>query len=119
VEAQRNAKSLSLPNGNSVRVISATREALSKPTLAVDYITAVDISDRCALQAEADQVFQAFRERALSESVGQVFVSPNEECKPSSTAAIACRGTAFVYEPNMHGAWTLSRGPLCPKRRDQ
>ena len=94
-----------LPSGKEVKVLSITRTTLhesAEPAVAVQYVSAISLSDVEHLYAEAEQVFEAIRPLAEREKVRAAVVTANE---PASGLFSMSGGAGWCWKQRSDGSW--------------
>lgn len=106
------AKIRTLRSGKQIEIISLDRaRSTSEPTLALEYITHVQIGDQAAVQKEVEEIWIDLVKDADEAKVSMVIIEAAE--------GVVGGSRAFVYRRNPDGTWRKSSGFCCDKKQGE
>jgi hypothetical protein len=95
--------------GKEIRVVEITRDEGPPRTIAIEYWTAIPLSDRAQLQTEVEQVWAGLmRKEAEDATAVRAYIYPR--APDSAVGVFTDRTTSFVYVRNEDGTWLKSGG---------
>ena len=100
------AKTISLPSGKQIRVLTIYRLNFAKgpPALIFSYQTDLSIDDKRSLQQEVDEIWPIFRLDVEKAGLTGAVISANE--KPAGGLIKNNRGYNFIFQKASDGSWS-------------
>jgi hypothetical protein len=97
-----------LPSGRVVKIAGVMEIHFSNqsPALMLKYYTDIDLSNRSALQSEAEDIWQSFKVNVDKSGLKSAILSANE--MPHGIIS-ETRGFNFVFKKQDNGAWVLNK----------